>query len=90
MACYLVTYDLNAEVKRPPIVKTIKSFGAWAKLSESSYAIVSSGTAEQVYNSLVHLIDQNDELRVIPIRQNWFGWGYKTVNDWLDKNLPQR
>lgn len=39
MPVYLVTYDLNKEANRPPIVNKVKEFGSWAMLSESSYAI---------------------------------------------------
>jgi predicted transcriptional regulator with HTH domain len=88
VACYIVTYDLNKEVVRPKIVELIKKlYPAWAKLSESSYAVSSPLTAQAIYNSLVSLLDGNDNLYVIPLSNPWFGRGPKAVNDWLDVNL---
>ncbi len=88
MACYLVTYDLNHETKRPPIVQEVKSFDGWARLSESSYAISTWMSAMDVYNKLSKLIDGNDQLYIIPLKKPWYGFGPKDVNKWLDDNLP--
>lgn len=88
MATYIVTYDLNREVNRPPIVKRIKEIcSSWAKLSESSYAISLSATPEQVFNQLRPLIDDNDNLYVVTLKKPWMGRGPKEVNDWLESNL---
>jgi len=87
MITYIVTYDLNKETKRPPIVKEIKDLGNWAKLSESSYAISTSLSAQQVYEKLKHLIDNNDNLYVITLKNPYSGFGKKEVNDWLEQNL---
>lgn len=88
MATYLVSYDLNKETRRPPIVEKIKEISSgWAKLSESSYAISYSGTPEQVYSSLKPLIDDNDNLYVITLKRPWMGFGPNDVNEWLDKYL---
>lgn len=87
MSTYIITYDLNKETNRPPIVKEIKDFSSWAKLSESSYAISTNFTAQQVYEKLKHLIDNNDNLYVITLKKPYFGFGKKEVNDWLEQNL---
>lgn len=87
MATYLVTYDLNHEVKRPPIVQKIKEF-SWARLSESSYAISTPMTASQVYNTFKPMLDANDNLYVISLRKPYSGQGPKDVNQWLEQNLP--
>lgn len=85
----LVTYDLNKEEKRPPIVKAIKDIGtSWAKLSESSYAITTSLTPEQVHTKLKPYLDSNDNIYIINLKKPYSGFGPKDVNDWLDKNLP--
>lgn len=88
MAVLLITYDLNREAKRPNIVKDIKAYGSWAKLSESSYAIKTDKSASTVYAELEEHIDGNDQLYVINLRKPWMGFGPKDVNDWLDDNLP--
>lgn len=87
MNTYIVTYDLNKETKRPPIVKEIKDFGNWAKLSESSYAINTNLSVQQVYEKLKHLIDSNDNLYIITLKKPYSGFGKKEVNDWLEQHL---
>ncbi|CAO4170185.1 hypothetical protein CLBKND_01542 [Methylorubrum aminovorans] len=87
MGVYLVTYDLNREVHRPNIVGKIREFSGWAKLSESSCAINTSLTVEQVYHILYPFIDSNDNLYIITLRRPYVGFGKKDVNDWLEQNL---
>ena len=88
MAILLVTYDLNREGQRPNIVDAVKNVGtSWARLSESSYAIETIKTPEQVYAELSKLIDDNDYLFVITLKRPYFGYGPKDVIDWLDKRL---
>lgn len=87
MTVYIVTYDLNREAVRPNILGAIKS-RAWAKLSESSYAIDTQETSEQVYADLRRHIDNNDNLFVIPMTKPYSGFGPKDVIEWLEARLP--
>jgi hypothetical protein len=86
MATYIVTYDLNREVSRPPIVAEIKKF-PWAKLSESSYAISTLLSPKEVYDRLSGMLDGNDALFVITLNRPWWGQGPKDVRGWLTDNL---
>lgn len=88
MAVFIVAYDLNKEVRRPPIVAEVKK-GNWARLSESSYAISTIESVDQVYARFKPLLDDNDNLYVIPLRQPYRGWGPKDVHDWLGTHLPR-
>ncbi len=88
MACFIVTYDLNNETVRPNILKDIHAYGRWAQLSESSYAIVTGDTAEQVYSGLSKHIDDNDNIYIISLSEPHFGQGPHEVNEWLAENLP--
>lgn len=87
MPTYLVTYDLNKETKRPDILKTIKDFHGWAKLSESSYAVSCDLTVDQVYGALSKHLDSDDTCYVISLRMPYTGRGPQSVNDWLQSNL---
>ena len=50
MPVKLITYDLNAKgQKNAEVLAKIKSFGMWARLSESSYAIKTNLTTDQLY-----------------------------------------
>ena len=74
MSVFIVNYDLNKEVNRPHIVKKLKeTYPNWARLSESSYAIQTSQSAQQVYNTFAPLLDNNDQLYVITLSAPWWG-----------------
>lgn len=89
VSVFLIAYDLNREVTRPPIVKKIKDIGdGWARLSESSYAVSYGGTSSQIFNTLKPMIDENDNLYVITLKKPWDGYGPKDVVEWLNSNLP--
>lgn len=88
MTTFLITYDLNKETTRPPIVKKIKELGTgYARLSESSYAITYGGSVEQVYQALKPMLDSNDHFYVVTLKKPWTGYGPKDVNQWLENNL---
>lgn len=88
MAVFLVTYDLNNEDVRPKIVKHLKAaFGTWARLSESSYAIKTDGSASDVFRHFEPLLDGDDQLYVISLKKPYAGQGSSQVNDWLANNL---
>lgn len=88
MATYIVSYDLNREVRRPPIVEKIKDISnGWARLSESSYAIAYHGSPEAVLNQLKPMIDDDDNIYIISLSRPWTGYGPEKVNDWLNSNL---
>lgn len=89
MATLLITYDLNKETKRPPIVRAVKKVSkTWARLSESSYAVRTNKSPYTVFDELKKHIDNNDQLYIINLAKPYAGFGSTKVNDWLDSNLP--
>lgn len=88
MAVLLITYDLNRETKRPPLLEAVKEAGiSWCKLSESSYAIETNETPDQIYNKLQVHIDSNDRITIIHLKKPWQGWQSREVIDWLNNRL---
>jgi CRISPR-associated endonuclease Cas2 len=90
MAILLVTYDLNEERKKrgdyTELLKEIKKH-AWARLSESSYAIETLETPKQIYDKLKRHTDSNDYLLVITLTRPWHGLQSRAVLDWLLQRL---
>lgn len=90
MSVLLVTYDLNKEGKSKvdydKFYKLRNSYD-YAKLSESSYAFNTTETPETVKAKLRAVIDPNDYLYVITLKMPYSGYGPKSVNEWLSKNL---
>jgi len=87
MAVYLLTYDLNRETQRPPIVAFIKNNYAWARLSESCYAIETNHPPSLTYSVFKPFLDGNDQLYVIALSQPAEGQGPTDVNQWLWSHL---
>jgi CRISPR/Cas system-associated endoribonuclease Cas2 len=87
MAVYVVAYDLNKETVRPKIVAEVHKT-AYARLSESSYAIATSESTGQVHARFKKHLDDNDDFFVITLRKPYDGYGPKAVIEWLNANLP--
>lgn len=88
MTTLLITYDLNKPGKDyNDLLKTIKSYSSWARLSESSYAIKTDHSPQQVFDTLKSFIDQNDNIYIITLKKPYTGFGPKDVNNWLENHL---
>ncbi len=90
MAILLVTYDLNKEPTSKEyqgILGVIKAEGVWARLSESSYAMDTQMSPQQVYEKMKPYLDNDDHLLVITLKQPYYGQHSKDVIDWLDSKL---
>ena len=88
MASYVISYDLNSPgQKHTKLLAKIKSYGSWARLSESCYAISTFKSPDGIFSDLAGLIDRNDQLYVIGLHRPWNGFGPNDVNTWLDTEL---
>ena len=54
MRCYIISYDLNKENGRDynSLYKAIKSLSTWAKITESTWAVVTNKTAVELRDFL--------------------------------------
>ena len=87
MSVLLITYDLNKPGQDySDFIDTFKKY-AWAKLSESSYAIKTSKSPSTIRKELSPHMDKNDHVYVITLSKPYSGWGPEKVNEWLDENL---
>jgi hypothetical protein len=88
MAVLLVTYDLSKPGQDyADLLKYLKGF-SWARLSESSYAIVTDQSPESIATAARNHMDANDTVYVIHLKRPYAGFGPTLVNDWLEKHLP--
>lgn len=89
MNILLITYDLNKEADSDGykgIIAYIKEH-AWAKLSESSYAIKTMNSPATVYKALSAFTDDNDNMLVLTLTAPYQGYHRKDVIEWLEANL---
>jgi hypothetical protein len=90
MAVRLITYDLNKEPDSEDykhVLEIIRSY-AYARLSESSYAIQTEETPRDVYNQFVPYLDENDYFLVLTLTKPYYGFAQQEVHDWLEEKLP--
>lgn len=88
MAVLLVTYDLNKPGQNhSKVLEYIKGFAAWARLSESCYAIKTDLSPGDVCGAIRKLMDNNDHVYIITLSRPYSGFGPKEVNEWLESNL---
>ena len=88
MAVLLITYDLNRPGQNyQSVLNYIKSHGAWARLSESSYAVRTDASPDSVRDAIRGYMDSSDNVYVITLKRPYSGFGPSDVNKWLDDNL---
>jgi len=90
MPLLLITYDLRAETKRPPIVSEIKAiYPSHCKICDSSYVVETNDTPDQAHGKLDHLFDSNDWRGIFRVdnRTGWQGRILKSEADWLNQRL---
>ena len=89
MATYIITYDLSTPGRNySALYDLIRAYGGYAHITESSWAVVTNSTAEEVRNTLQAAIDSNDKLFVGTLRAPaaWTGLDDERTN-WLQSNL---
>lgn len=87
MKRYLITYDLNAPGQDyKALYEKIKSYGKWSHYLDSVWIIASSRSISSISDELVNLIDDNDHLLVIEVKDSYAGWMPKKFWTWM-KNL---
>ncbi len=87
MNVFLVTYDLNKPVQQyEKFYGVLKRF-AWAKLSESCYAISTNETPATLLQMFRQYLDANDTIYIIALTYPYIGFGPPEVNDWLALGL---
>jgi hypothetical protein len=87
MSVLLITYDLNKPGQDyEDVHKYIKQF-SWARISESSYAIETNLTPDQIYQGISKFIDKTDRVYIITLDAPYSGQGPQEVNQWLSEHL---
>ena len=87
MTRYIITYDLSAPGRNyGALYERIKAYSAWARITESSFAIMTQQTSVQIRDNLGEVLDSNDKLLVGPLGvAAWMGLD-KEVSEWLQRH----
>ncbi len=87
MPAYIISYDLRKQRNYDALYEVIRSYGTYAKITESTWAIVTSDSAKQIRDNLFNVTDNDDRLFVIKsgIEAAWRN--VISTNEWLKENL---
>lgn len=88
MTCYIITYDLRQPGRDySPLYAKIKSYNGWAKVTESTWAVVTDESAASIRDALLSIADSNDRIFVVKsgVEAAWVNSMCK--NEWLKKHL---
>lgn len=89
MKCYIITYDLINGGNYSKLHSSIKKYGTWAKITESTWAVVTSQSAKEIRDNL-RLVMNNDD-RLFVIKSGGIAAWRKVIckNEWLKKHLSK-
>lgn len=87
MSCYIINYDLNNSKDYESLFKAIKSYGTYAKVLKSCWAIVTTKTAVEVRTHLKSVMDSDDGLFIVKSGVEAAWSNVECPNQWLKDNL---
>jgi hypothetical protein len=83
----MISYDLRKKRDYEKLYEAIKSYGTWAHILESSWAIVTDQSASSVRDRLIKFIDNDDGLFVLKSGVEGAWRSVLCIDDWLKDHL---
>lgn len=65
MATYVICYDLRNKKNYEALYDAIKSYGTWARILESTWAVKTEDSATEIRDKLAEVMDADDGLLVV-------------------------
>jgi hypothetical protein len=88
MTCYVISYDLLKQGQDyEGLYEAIKSYGTWARINQSVWAVVTDKKAAEVREHLKTKLDSNDRLFVVRSGTEAAWANPICTNEWLQKHL---
>lgn len=86
--CYIISYDLSKPLRDyDGLINAIKQFPMWGRLTESTWAVVTSNTAVEIRDTLKLHIDSDDKLIVIRSGRAAAWTKCLADNNWIKENI---
>lgn len=85
--CYIISYQLIPNRNIEPLHNAIKAYGTWAKINETTWAIVTTISAIEIRNYLQRFLNTNDRLFIIKSGLEAAWSNAACTNEWLKNNL---
>ena len=87
MTCYVISYDLRKERDYGALYEALKSYPKWARITDSTWAVVSSKSALRIRDHLASVMDGDDRLFVLKSGVEAAWQNTRCRNQWLKDNL---
>ena len=88
MSAHIITYDLSQPGRNyADLYARIKSYPAYAMITESSWAVATDRSPEAVRDHLVPALDRNDTLFVSTLGDSEWAGLSDEISNWLKENL---
>ena len=87
MKCYIITYDLRNSRDYASLHKAIKRHSKWAKVTESTWAVLTEKSATEIRDNLSKVMDSDDRLFIIKSGVEAAWRNSICENEWLKENL---
>ncbi len=87
--CYVIAYDLRDgdPDDYETLIELIKEFGVWARITESTWAVVSDLKATEIRDLLFAKMRSKDRLFVVKSGVEAAWRNTRCKNEWLKKHL---
>ena len=84
---YIVTYDVSDDGDYEGLYEKLKTYNGWAKITESSWAVLSQGKASDIRDELSPVIGEKGRLFVIKSGKAAAWRNTKGRSEWFKNNL---
>jgi hypothetical protein len=86
---FIISYDLKkgTDMNYSKLYDTIKEYGTWARITESTWAIVTEERAKEVRDKLIKLMPKGSSLFVIKSGSVSAWRNVQCSSTWLKKHL---
>ena len=85
--CYIVNYEINSLERSGRVIEAIRNYGTWGRITENTWAIITTDSAVSIRNNLRQFLINTDRLFVIKSGFEAAWTNSRCTNDWLRGNL---
>ncbi len=85
--CYIISIDRNPSRLYENFLDAIKTYSIWAKITDSTYAVVTNQSTTDVRDHLIQYLNPEDRIFVMK-SSGVAAWRHANAADWLQKYLP--
>lgn len=87
MICYIISYDLRKSRNYDSLYEALRSYNRWARITESTWAVVTAESAVEIRDNLRKVMDNDDRLFVIKSGTEAAWRNSRCKSEWLKENL---